>query len=32
MDRPYIFAGESEIDVDFALSKLKNIIGIRTLL
>lgn len=32
MEIPYIFAGESEIDVDFALSKLKNIIGIRTLL
>ena len=32
MEIPYIFAGESEIDVDFALSKLKTIIGIRTLL
>ena len=32
MEIPYIFAGETEIDVDFALYKLKNIIGIDTLL
>ena len=29
---PYIFAGETEIDVNVALFKLKNIIGIETLL
>ena len=32
MKIPYIFAGEKEIDVDFALFKLKNIIGCKTLL
>lgn len=32
MEIPYIFAGETEIDVEFALLKLKNIIGINTLL
>lgn len=32
LEIPYIFAGETEIDVDFALFKLKNIIGINTLL
>lgn len=32
MEIPYIFAGESEIDVELALFKLKNIIGIETLL
>ena len=32
MEIPYIFAGETELDVEFALSKLKNIIGINTLL
>ena len=32
MDIPYIFAGETEIDVDLALIKLKNYFGIRTLL
>lgn len=32
LDIPYIFAGEDEIDVDFALFKLKNIIGCKTLL
>lgn len=32
MEIPYIFAGETEIDVDFALFKLKNIIGCETLL
>ncbi|MBQ7957834.1 MAG: dihydrofolate reductase family protein [Clostridia bacterium] len=32
MEIPYIFAGENEIDVDFALFKLKNIIGCETLL
>ncbi len=32
LDIPYIFAGETEIDVDFALFKLKNIIGCETLL
>lgn len=29
---PYIFAGKSEIDVELALSKLKNIVGAQTLL
>ncbi len=29
---PYIFAGKTEIDVELALFKLKNIIGIKTLL
>lgn len=29
---PYIFAGETEIDMELALSKLKNIIGCETLL
>ena len=32
MEIPYIFAGETEIDVEFALFKLKNIVGIQTLL
>ena len=32
LDIPYIFAGETEIDVDFALFKLKNILGCKTLL
>ncbi len=32
LDIPYIFAGETEIDVNFALLKLKNIIGCKTLL
>ena len=32
MGIPYIFAGESEIDVELALFKLKNIVGINTLL
>ena len=32
MEIPYIFAGESEIDVELALFKLKNIIGINNLL
>lgn len=32
MEIPYIFAGETEIDVEFALFKLKNIIGIDKLL
>ena len=32
MEIPYIFAGETEIDVDLALFKLKNIIGCDTLL
>lgn len=32
MEIPYIFAGESEIDVEMALFKLKNIIGVETLL
>lgn len=32
MEIPYIFAGETEIDVPFALFKLKNIIGCDTLL
>ncbi len=32
LEIPYIFAGETEIDVEFALFKLKNIIGINTLL
>lgn len=32
MEIPYIFAGETEIDVELALFKLKNIIGIHTLL
>ncbi len=32
MEIPYIFAGEIEIDVELALYKLKNIIGIETLL
>ncbi len=29
---PYIFAGEMEIDIELALFKLKNIVGIKTLL
>lgn len=32
MEIPYIFAGETEIDVELALLKLKNIIGCETLL
>lgn len=32
MEIPYIFAGETEIDVEFALFKLKKIIGCETLL
>lgn len=32
MEIPYIFAGETEIDVEFALFKLKNIIGCERLL
>lgn len=32
MNIPYLFAGESEIDVGLALFKLKNIIGCKTLL
>lgn len=32
MEIPYIFAGENEIDVEMALFKLKNIIGVETLL
>ena len=32
LDIPYLFAGEDEIDVDFALFMLKNIIGCETLL
>lgn len=32
MEIPYIFAGETQIDVELALFKLKNIIGINTLL
>lgn len=32
MEIPYIFAGESEIDVELALFKLKNIMGIDNLL
>lgn len=32
MEIPYIFAGKDEIDIDFALFKLKNIIGCETLL
>ena len=32
MEIPYIFAGESEIDVELSLFKLKNIIGINNLL
>ncbi|MBQ8209328.1 MAG: dihydrofolate reductase family protein [Clostridia bacterium] len=32
MEIPYIFAGKTEIDVEFALFKLKNIIGCETLL
>lgn len=32
MEIPYIFAGEDKIDVEFALFKLKNIIGIDTLI
>lgn len=32
MDIPYIFAGDSEIDVDLALIKLKNYFGIHKLL
>ncbi len=32
MEIPYIFAGETEIDIDFALFKLKNIIGCEKLL
>ncbi len=32
MGIPYIFAGENEIDVDFALFKLRNIVGCETLL
>lgn len=29
---PYIFAGETEIGVEFALFKLKNVVGMQTLL
>lgn len=32
MEIPYIFAGETEIDVELALFKLKHIVGINTLL
>ena len=32
MEIPYIFAGETEIDVEFALFKLKNVVGMQTLL
>lgn len=32
MEIPFIIAGETEIDVDFALFKLKNVIGAETLL
>ena len=32
MEIPYIFAGKDKIDVEFALFKLKNIVGIDTLL
>lgn len=32
MEIPYIFAGETEIDVELALFKLKNIVGCETLL
>jgi len=32
MKIPYIFAGETEIDIAFALFKLKSIVGINTLL
>ncbi len=32
MEIPYIFAGKNEIDVDFALFKLRNIVGCETLL
>lgn len=32
MEIPYIFAGETEIDVELTLFKLKNIIGVDTLL
>ncbi len=32
LELPYIFAGETEIDVNIALSKLKDIFGINTLL
>ncbi len=32
LEIPYIFAGKTEIDVELALFKLKNIIGINTLL
>ena len=32
MEIPYIFAGDTEIDIEFALFKLRNIIGIKTLL
>jgi riboflavin biosynthesis pyrimidine reductase len=32
MEIPFIIAGETEIDVDFALFKLKNIVGADTLL
>lgn len=32
MEIPYIFAGEDKIDIEFALFKLKNIIGIDALL
>ncbi|MBO5066492.1 MAG: dihydrofolate reductase family protein [Clostridia bacterium] len=32
MEIPFIIAGKDEIDVDFALFKLKNIIGCETLL
>lgn len=32
MEIPYIFAGEDKIDVELALSKLKNVIGAKTLL
>ena len=31
MDIPYIFAGETEIDVDIALEKLKTLVGVETL-
>ena len=32
MEIPYIFAGETEIDVELALFKLKNILGCETLI
>ena len=32
MEIPYIFAGETEIDVKIALEKIKNLIGISSLL